>query len=100
MLLHFAARFDPGDALLVQRRRLVAQLAMVVALGYPLLAPYQATSSASAWPAQASVADHSGVSGWFRRASTGPPPESAIPGKLLYRMLDSSDAGGELYGGA
>ena len=37
VLLHFAASLDSGDALLVNRRRLAAQLATLVAPGYLLL---------------------------------------------------------------
>lgn len=45
VLLHLATSLDPGDALLAQRRRLAAQLATVVALGYLLLAPLLATAT-------------------------------------------------------
>jgi len=61
VLLHFAASLDPGDALLVNRRRLAAQLATLVALGYLLLAPLLATANLNAntarpWPAAAACA--------------------------------------------
>jgi hypothetical protein len=45
VLLHVAASLDPQDPLLVQRRRLAAQLAAVVAIGYLLLAPLLATAN-------------------------------------------------------
>jgi hypothetical protein len=38
VLLHVAASLDPQDPLLLQRRRLAAQLASAVAIGYLLLA--------------------------------------------------------------
>ncbi len=45
VLLHVAASLDARDALLVNRRRLAAQLAATVAMGYLLLAPLLATAS-------------------------------------------------------
>ena len=45
VLIHFAASLDPGDALLVNRRRLAAHLATVVAFGYLLLAPLLAAAT-------------------------------------------------------
>jgi len=45
VLLHIAASLDPQDLLLLQRRRLAAQLAAAVAIGYLLLAPLLATAN-------------------------------------------------------
>ena len=46
VLLHVAASLDPQDPLLLQRRRLAAQLAAAaVAIGYLLLAPLLATAN-------------------------------------------------------
>jgi len=64
VLLHFAASLDPGDALLVNRRRLAAQLATLVALGYLLLAPLLATANLQRQHSQALAS-----SGSLRRAT-------------------------------
>lgn len=64
VLLHFAASLDPGDALLVNRRRLAARLATLVALGYLLLAPLLATANLQRQHSQALAS-----SGGLRRAS-------------------------------
>lgn len=45
VLLHLAASLDPRDGLLAKRRRLAAQLAAAVAIGYLLLAPLLTTAS-------------------------------------------------------
>jgi hypothetical protein len=45
VLLHVAANLDPQDPLLLQRRRLAAQLAAAVAIGYLLLAPLLAAAN-------------------------------------------------------
>jgi hypothetical protein len=64
VLLQFAASLDPGDALLMQRRRMAAQLATLVALGYLLLAPLLATANLQRQHSQALA-----NSGGLRRAS-------------------------------
>jgi hypothetical protein len=60
VLLHIAASLDPQDLLLVQRRRLAAQLAAAVAIGYLLLAPLLATSNLQRQQSQA-LASSSGL---------------------------------------
>ena len=60
VLLHVAASLDPRDPLLVQRRRLAAQLASAVAIGYLLLAPLLATANLQRQQSQA-LATSSGL---------------------------------------
>jgi hypothetical protein len=62
--LHFAASLDSGDVLLVNRRRLAAQLTTLVALGYLLLAPLLATANLQRQHSQALAS-----SGGLRRAT-------------------------------
>lgn len=64
VLLHVAARLDAGDALLAQRRRLVARLAVAVAIGYLLLAPLLATANLQRQHSQAQA-----TASGLRRAS-------------------------------
>ena len=64
MQLHFAASLDSGDVLLVNRRRLAAQLTTLVALGYLLLAPLLATANLQRQHSQALAS-----SGGLRRAT-------------------------------
>jgi hypothetical protein len=64
VLLHVAASLDPQDPLLVQRRRLAAQLAAAVAIGYLLLAPLLATANLQRQQSQALA-----TSGGLRRAT-------------------------------
>ena len=60
VLLHIAASLDPQDLLLLQRRRLAAQLAAAVAIGYLLLAPLLATANLQRQQSQA-LASSSGL---------------------------------------
>ena len=60
VLLHVAASLDPQDPLLLQRRRLAAQLAAAVAIGYLLLAPLLATANLQRQHSQA-LASSSGL---------------------------------------
>lgn len=60
VLLHVAASLDPRDPLLLQRRRLAAQLAVAVAIGYLLLAPLLATANLQRQTSQA-LASSSGL---------------------------------------
>ncbi|MCX5947709.1 MAG: hypothetical protein NTY67_05865 [Cyanobacteria bacterium] len=64
VLLHVAASLDPQDPLLLQRRRLAAQLAAAVAIGYLLLAPLLATANLQRQQSQALAAN-----GGLRRAT-------------------------------
>lgn len=64
VLLHVAASLDPQDPLLAKRRRLAAQLASAVAIGYLLLAPLLATASLQRQQSQALAA-----SGGLQRAT-------------------------------
>jgi len=64
VLLHVAASLDPEDPRLAQRRRLAAQLAVAVALGYLLLAPLLAAANLQRQHSQALTS-----SGELRRAT-------------------------------
>ena len=64
VLLHVAASLDPQDPLLLQRRRLAAQLASAVAIGYLLLAPLLAAANLQRQQSQALA-----TSGGLRRDS-------------------------------
>lgn len=64
VLLHLAARLDPRDARLLQRRRIATQLAVAAAFGYLLLAPLLAAANLQHQQSQALA-----TSGGLRRDS-------------------------------